>query len=192
MPADPSSASRKPRTDALRNRERILVAAKEAFAREGAAASLDNIAKQAQVGSGTLYRHFPTRDSLIEAVYKADTEKLAVEADQLAGMLPPLEALRAWLLLFVDYVAAKQIIAPVLNSVAGGSDKLYQGSSGLIVGAVSTLVGRAVDSAELREDVDPWGLLMPLIGMSMVPLSPAWSETARKLVDVLIRGSLRD
>src|SRR6516225_8818678 len=107
--------ARKPRTDAKRNRERILEVAKEAFTRSGANASLDDIAKKAGVGPGTLYRHFPTRDELIEAVYRTEVEKLAAAEQTFAQTMPPLEALRAWMLLFVDYIAAKKIIGPVLN-----------------------------------------------------------------------------
>jgi AcrR family transcriptional regulator len=110
---------RKPRTDALRNQKRILEAAKGAFTRYGADASLDDIAKQAGVGAGTLYRHFPTRDALIEAVYRSEVEKLAAAARGFPAAMPPIEALRAWLLLFVDYFAAKHIIVPALHSVAG-------------------------------------------------------------------------
>src|ERR1700739_1124361 len=106
---------RKPRTDAQRNRERILEVAKQAFTRYGADASLDDIAKQAGGGAGTLYRHFPTRDALIEAVYRSEVEKLAAAAHGFAAAMSPVEALRAWLLLFVDYIAAKHIIAPALN-----------------------------------------------------------------------------
>src|SRR5215472_17126746 len=118
------SAARKPRTDAQRNRERILEVAKEAFTRYGADASLDDIAKQAEVGPGTLYRHFPTRDALIEAVYRSEVEKIAAVARKLADELPPLEALRTWMLLFIDHIATKQIIAPALNSIVGGASKL--------------------------------------------------------------------
>ena len=119
---------RKPRMDALRNRERILEIAKAAFTRHGADASLDEITRQAGVGAGTLYRHFPTRDALIEAVYLSEVEKLAAAARRFAADMPPIEALRAWMLLFVDYVAAKHIIAPALNSVVGGASRLYEGS----------------------------------------------------------------
>src|SRR6266436_921590 len=105
---------RKPRTDAQRNRERILEVAKEAFTRSGPNASLDDIAKQAGVGPGTLYRHFPTRDALIEAVYRTEVEKLAAAEKKFSESLAPIEALRAWMLLFVDYIATKQIIAPAL------------------------------------------------------------------------------
>src|SRR6516165_4134088 len=103
-------AQRKPRTDAQRNRDRIIEVAKEAFTRSGANASLDDIAKEAGVGAGTLYRHFPTRDALIEAVYRSEVEKLAAAEKKFSENLPPVEALRAWLLLFVDYIAAKHII----------------------------------------------------------------------------------
>ena len=81
---------------------------------------------------GTLYRHFPTRDALIEAVYRSEVEKLAAAERRFAETMPPIEALRAWMLLFVDHIAAKQIIAPALNSVVGGPSKLYEGSHGLI------------------------------------------------------------
>src|ERR1700704_1520680 len=97
------SAARKPRADAERNRDRVLEVAKEAFTRSGADASLDDIAKQAGVGAGTLYRHFPSREALIEAVYRSEVEKLAAAARTLAETMPPIEALRAWMLLFVDY-----------------------------------------------------------------------------------------
>src|SRR5271154_1536303 len=113
-------AARKPRADAQRNRERILEIAKEAFTRSGANTSLDEVAKQAGVGAGTLYRHFPTRDALLEAVYRTEVEKLAAAERRFAESMPPIEALRAWMLLFVDYIAAKQIIAPALNTLVGG------------------------------------------------------------------------
>src|SRR5437667_11044466 len=122
------SAHRKPRSDAQRNRERVLEVAKEAFTRSGANTSLDDIAKQAGVGPGTLYRHFPTRDELLEAVYRTEVEKLAAAERKFAETLPPIEALRAWMLLFVDYIATKQIIAPALNTLVGGPSKLFEAS----------------------------------------------------------------
>src|ERR1700740_3213321 len=107
-------ATRKPRTDAQRNRERILEVAKEAFTQCGANTSLDDIAKQAEVGPGTLYRHFPTRDALLEAVYRTEVGKLVAAEREFAESMPPVDALRAWMLLFVDYIAAKQLIGPAL------------------------------------------------------------------------------
>jgi Bacterial regulatory proteins, tetR family len=111
--------ARKPRADARRNRERILEVAKEAFTRDGAAASLDDIARRSNIGSGTLYRHFPTRDALIEAVYRSEVEKLAAAEQRFATTMPPLEALRAWMLLFIDHVSEKRLIIPAMDTVAG-------------------------------------------------------------------------
>ncbi len=182
-------AQRRPRKDALRNRERILEVAKEAFTRFGADASLDDIAKQAGVGAGTLYRHFPTRDALIEAVYKSEVEKMAAAERTFAETMAPVDALRAWMLLFVDHIAAKQIIAPALNSVVGGSSKLYEGSRGLIQGAIDALVKRAIKSGDIRKDLDAFDLLRALIGVSHVTAGPDWKQSARRLVDILIAGS---
>jgi AcrR family transcriptional regulator len=180
---------RKPRTDAQRNRERILEVAKEAFTRSGANASLDDVAKEAGVGAGTLYRHFPTRDALIEAVYRTEVEKLAAAEQKFAETMAPIEALRAWMLLFVDYIAAKQIIAPALNTLVGGPSKLYEGSRSQIQGAIEALVKSAIKSGDIRKDLDPFDLLRALIGVSNVASSPDWQQSARRLVDILITGS---
>ena len=155
----------------------------------GANASLDDIAKQAGVGPGTLYRHFPTRDALIEAVYRAEVEKLAAAAHNFAAAMPPLEALRAWMLLFVDHIAAKQIIAPALNTLVGGPSKLYEGSRGQIRERFDALVKRAIKSGDIRSDLDPIDLLRALIGVAHVASSPDWQQSAKRLVDILITGS---
>ena len=190
MPAKRSqTAQRRPRTDAQRNRERILKVAKGAFARSGASTSLDDVAKQAGVGAGTLYRHFPTRDALLEAVYRTEVEKLAAAQRKLAQDLAPIEALRAWMLLFIDYIATKQIIAPALNTLVGRPSKLYEVSRAQITGAIHALVERAIESGDIRGDLDPLDLLRALIGVSNVASSPDWQQSARRLVDILITGS---
>src|SRR5579863_1158022 len=183
------SVHRKPRTDAQRNRERILEVAKASFTRFGAEASLDEIAKQAGIGAGTLYRHFPTRDELIEGVYRNEVEKLAAAAAHFAETMSPLEALRAWMLLLVEYIAAKHIIAPALNSVVGGPSRLYEGSHTIIHGAIDGLVKRAKRSGDLRRDLDAFDLLRALIGASHVSSGADWQQSARRLVDILIAGS---
>jgi len=183
------AAPRKPRLDALRNRERILEVAKGAFGRSGANASLEDIAKQAEVGAGTLYRHFPTRESLIEAVYQAGVGKIAAAERELSAKLPPVEALRAWLLLFVDYIAEKQIIAPALNTLVGGPSKLYESSRARITEAVNSLVKRAIESGDIRKDLEPFDLVRAIIGVSNVATGPEWRQSARRLVDILISGS---
>jgi len=180
---------RKPRTDALRNRERILQVAKAAFTRSGANASLDDIAKEAGVGAGTLYRHFPTRDALLEAVYRSEVEKLAASERKFAETMPPIAALRAWMLLFVDYIAAKHLIAPALNAYVGGASKLFECSRSQIQGAIEALVKRAIKSGDIRKDLEPFDLLRALIGVSNVASSPDWQQSARRLVDILISGS---
>ena len=181
--------SRKPRTDAQHNRGRILEVAKTAFAKHGSQASLDDIAKDAGVGAGTLYRHFPTRDALIEGVYGSEVEKLAAAARKFGETKSPVEALRAWMLLFVDHIAAKQIIAPALNAYVGGPSKLYEGSRAQMQQAIESLVKRAIKSGEIRKDIDPFDLLRALIGVSHVSTVPNWQQSARRLVDILIAGS---
>jgi AcrR family transcriptional regulator len=189
MTRKPSKTARKPRTDALRNRERILEVAKAAFTRQGANASLEEIAKQAGVGAGTLYRHFPTRDVLIEGVYRNEVEKLAAAAARFAETMSPIEALRAWMLLLVDYIAAKHIIAPALNSIGGGPSRLYEGSRSTIHDSIDGLVKLAKKSGDLRKDLDAFDLLRALIGASHVGSGADWQQSARRLVDILIAGS---
>jgi AcrR family transcriptional regulator len=185
----PQFTDRKLRADAQRNRERILELARQEFARSGVNASLEEIAKQAGVGPGTLYRHFPTRDALIEAVYRTEVEKLAAAERRFAEAMPPIEALRAWMLLFIDHIAAKQIIAPALNALAGGPSKLYEGCRSQIQGAIHALVRRAIKSGDMRKDLDPMDLLRALIGVASVAASPDWQQSAKRVVDILITGS---
>ncbi len=184
-----SSDGRKPRADARRNRERILEVAKQAFTRSGADTSLDDIAKEARVGPGTLYRHFPTREELLKAVYRNELESLATAEEKLAETMPPVEALRTWLLLFVDAVAAKQIIAPALNTLVGDHKKVFETSYAQMHEAIRRLVKRAVKSGDIREDLDPIDLLRALIGVANVASSPDWQQSARRLVDILVSGS---
>ena len=182
-------AERKQRADARQNRARILVVAKEAFAQSGAKASLDDIAKQARVGPGTLYRHFPSRADLLKAVYQAGAEKLAAAAAEFAETLPPVDALRAWMRLFVDYLADKQIIAPALSALVDDPHQVYEASYGQIWEAVRRLVSRAVQSGDIREDLDAVDLLRALVGVASVGANPDWQQSARRLVDILILGS---
>jgi AcrR family transcriptional regulator len=184
-----SSDGRKPRADAQRNRERILEVAKQAFTRSGADTSLDDIAKQARVGPGTLYRHFPTREELLKAVYRNELENLATAEEKFAETMPPVEALRAWLLLFVDAVAAKQIIAPAVNTLVGDHKKVFEASYAQMHEAIRRLVKRAVKSGDIRKDLDPMDLLRALVGVANVASSPDWQQSARRLVDILLNGS---
>jgi AcrR family transcriptional regulator len=180
---------RKLRADAQRNRERILEIARAAFSRSGANVSLDEVTRKAHIGPGTLYRHFPTRDALLEAVYRTEVEKLAAAEREFAESMPPVEALRAWMLLFVDYIAAKNLIAPALNNIVGGPSKLFDTTGAQIKGAINLLVKRAVESGDIRPDLDPVDLLRALVGVSNVASGPDWVQSAKRLVDILILGS---
>lgn len=182
-------STRKPRADAERNRQRILEVAKASFTRDGAAASLDDIARQAGIGPGTLYRHFPTRDTLIEAVYRSEVEKLADAEQRFAATMAPLEALRAWMLLFIDHVAAKKLILPAMDTVAGGSMRLVEGSRSLIHTGFVASVNRAIASGDLRSDTDPNDFVRALVGIFHTTALPGWEPSARRLVDILIAGS---
>ena len=181
--------ARKSRADAERNRERILEVAKEVFTRDGAAASLDDIARRSGIGNATLYRHFPTRDDLIAAVYRSEVEKLAAEEQRFAATMPPLDALRAWMLLFIDCAARKRLIVPAMETVAGGSMRLVEGSRPLIRTAFCASVQRAIDSGDLRSDTDPDDFVRALVGVFHTMAMPGWEPSARRLVDILIAGS---
>jgi len=183
------SAQRKPRADAQRNRERILAVAKVAFTRSGSDINLDEVARQAGVGPGTLYRHFPTREVLLEAVYRTEVERLAAAQKEFSATLSPVEALRAWMMLFVDYIATKQLIAPALKTLIGGHSKLSEYSGAQITEAFHSLVKRAVDSGAIRADLDPVDLLRALVGVSYVSSVPDWQASARRLVQILLAGS---
>jgi AcrR family transcriptional regulator len=185
----PQPTPRKHRADAERNRDRVLEVAKQAFTKSGADASLDDIAKQAGVGAGTLYRHFPSREALIEAVYRTEVEKLAAAEHNLAQTMAPIEALRAWMFLFVDYIATKKIIAPALNMLVGGHSKVIEASYTQIWEAMRALVKRAIKNGDIRKDLDPIDLLRALIGVSNVASGPDWQQSAKRLVDILITGS---
>ncbi|QPF92582.1 TetR/AcrR family transcriptional regulator [Bradyrhizobium commune] len=180
--------ARRPRADAQRNRIRLLETAKAAFAEKGPGASLDEIARTAGVGAGTLYRHFPTRDALIEAVYRNETEQLVAAATRLAGTQSPTGALREWLLLFVEYMSAKQGMYEALNSIVGGTSELYSASTEQMKRAIAELIDRAVASGDVRLDIDPLDLLRALAGVANIGAGPDGKRAAKRMVDILIAG----
>src|SRR3954464_10452008 len=124
MTDQPAEAIRRPRADAVRNRERVLEAAKVVFSAGGPDASLEAVARHAQVGIGTLYRHFPTREALFEAVYRREVEQLAELAERLKGEAPPVEALRIWLRAIVEFVATKKGMSAALAIAVDGTSDL--------------------------------------------------------------------
>jgi AcrR family transcriptional regulator len=183
----PPAPARKPRADAERNRARLLEAARAAFASAGTTASLEDIARSAEVGIGTLYRHFPTRDALVAEVYRNEAEKLAAAARQLGDTQPPLDALRAWLLLFVDYLSTKLILAEALRSMMCDTSELTKKSVEQLTASMNLLMDRARASGDIAAgDSDPLDLLRALGGVASA--GPGWEAGARAMVDILIAG----
>src|ERR1700756_3954249 len=139
-----AKSSRKPRADALRNRERVLEAAKTVFSAGGRDASLEAVARQAGVGIGTLYRHFPTRETLYEAVYRREVDHLVELAEQLQRDTGPTEALRRWLSSNVEFIATKKGMSAALALAAHRSSELAAYSFDRLTQAVGALLDRAV------------------------------------------------
>lgn len=181
-------SARKPRADAARNRERVLEAAKAVFSAGGADASLEAVAKRAGVGIGTLYRHFPTREDLFEAVYRREVEQLGELADQLKGEVEPVEALRRWLRSNVEFVAAKKGMVAALALAAYNASELHAYSFDRLTKAVGALLDRAVASGEVRSDVRAEDLLRALVGMCYMHDQPGWQPTVVRLLDIFVDG----
>jgi AcrR family transcriptional regulator len=178
---------RRPRKDAQRNREALLRAASEAYGERGVDASLEDIARRAGVGIGTLYRHFPTRDTLNEAVYRREVETLCDGAVELADQ-PPIEALRAWMRAFSSYVAKKRGMAMALKSALGPDNELFKHSHQRITAAITSLVDRARESGDIRADADPEDLLRAMSGICMATDLPGWNDRTERLIDLFVDG----
>jgi AcrR family transcriptional regulator len=182
---------RKPRADAVRNRERVLEAAKAVFSAGGPDASLETVARRAGVGIGTLYRHFPTREALFEAVYRREVAQLVELAEQLKSEVEPVEALRRWLRSNVEFVATKKGMSTALALAVHGSSELYAYTFDRLTKAVGALLDRAVAAGEIRSDVGPEDLLRALVGMCYMHDQPGWQATVLRLVDVFVDGLCR-
>ncbi|WOH80078.1 TetR/AcrR family transcriptional regulator [Bradyrhizobium sp. BEA-2-5] len=180
--------ARKPRADAVRNRERVLESAKAVFSAGGSEASLEAVARHAGVGIGTLYRHFPTREDLFEAVYRREVEQLSELAEQLKYAKDPVDALRRWLRSNVEFVATKKGMVAALALVAHGSTELHAYSFDRLTGAIGTLLARAVAAGAIRNDISAEDLLRTLVGMCYMHDQPGWQTTALRLLDVFVDG----
>jgi AcrR family transcriptional regulator len=181
-------AARKPRSDAIRNRERVLEAAKVVFSTGGAEASLEGVARHAGVGIGTLYRHFPTREALFEAVYRREVEQLADLAEQLKTEKSPTDALRCWLRSNVEFVATKKGMSAALALAAYNSSELSAYSFDRLTKAVGALLDRAAAAGELRVEVSPEDLLRALVGMCYMNNQPGWQASVLRLVEIFVDG----
>jgi AcrR family transcriptional regulator len=188
MSVETEATSRKPRADALRNRERVLEAAKAVFSAGGAEASLEAVAREAGVGIGTLYRHFPTREALYEAVYRREVEQLGDLADSLKDDAAPVEALRRWIAANIEFIATKKGMATALAVAAHGLPHLQSLSFERLTQAIGVLLARAVKAGEIRADVSPEDLLRTLVGMCYLHDQPGWQCTVVRLMDVFVDG----
>jgi AcrR family transcriptional regulator len=186
--SQPQTNPRKPRVDAVRNRERVLEAAKVVFSAGGADASLEAVARAAGVGIGTLYRHFPTREALFEAVYRREVQQLADLAEQLKQEPQPVEALRRWMRSNVKFVATKKGMSAALALAAYKNSELFSFSFDRLTRAVGGLLDRAIMAGEIRDDIRPEDLLRALVGMCYMHDQPGWQTSVLRLVDVFIDG----
>ena len=183
----PATTDRPLRKDAQRNRDALLAAASDAYGERGVDASLEDIARRAGLGIGTLYRHFPTRNALNEAVYRREVEALCDNATDLADQ-PPVEALRSWMRSFATYVAKKRGMAMALKSALGPDNELFKHSHQRITAAITALVERAVESGSVRADADPEDLLRAMSGICMATDLPGWNDRTERLIDLLVDG----
>jgi AcrR family transcriptional regulator len=185
----PTAASpKRPRADAQRNRERLAEVAALEFAEHGIETSLEEIARKAGVGIGTLYRHFPSREHLVEVVYRREVEALSGAADELAARHPPDVALSEWMQRFVDYIAAKRGMANSLKLLSASNSELFSSSWGMISQALRRLLDAARAEGLIREDIDVSDVFHALSGIYAAPASPDWRDRSRRLVSLLMDG----
>ncbi|HLG68504.1 MAG TPA: helix-turn-helix domain-containing protein [Acidimicrobiales bacterium] len=180
--------ARPQRSDARRNHERLLSAATQSLEERGAEASLEDIARRAGVGIGTLYRHFPTRDALLEAVFRRNVDQLCAGGRQLLETLPPEEALATWMRRLVEYVAAKKGLATHLKTVLAADSDLFVSTHERIGATIRSLVGAAVAAGAIRADVDPEDLLRALFGVCLMADDSGSQERARRISGLLMDG----
>jgi AcrR family transcriptional regulator len=176
------------RKDARRNRERLLAAAVELFAERGTEGSLEEVAKRAGVGIGTLYRHFPTRDALVEAAYRNEVAQLRAAADELLAELPPDAALEAWMRRFVDYGSAKRGMRDALQSIAGGGASLFADTRGQVTEAVAVLLTAGAEAGTLRADVEPEDVLRAMGAIWLVAEGEDFAEDAMRILRLVLDG----
>ncbi|WP_261567681.1 TetR/AcrR family transcriptional regulator [Frankia gtarii] len=186
MPAQ--GRTRPLRADARRNREQVLGAALRAFSAAGPGVPLEAVAKDAGVGIATLYRHFPTREALVEAVYRAELGRLCDAAPALLGRVAPDAAMRAWMDAFLDYTTAKRGMADALRAVIASGGDPFAHSRERMVGAVASLLGAGAAAGTVRADVDPVDVLTGLAGVTLAAGEPAQRAQAGRLLDLFMDG----
>jgi AcrR family transcriptional regulator len=174
------------RADAQRNRERLLAAAVRAFSTDWPGATLEAIARDAGVGIGTLYRHFPTREALVEAAYRNELARLCGAVDELLAAHPADAALRTWMDRYVDYGATKHGMADALRAVIAAGGNPYNESRSRLTGAIQALLGAGGEAGLLRTDVQPLDVFTALSGITLAVGSPEHREQAARQLDLLM------
>jgi len=180
--------TRAQRADAVRNRDRLVEVAGEAFAANGVESSLEEIARTAGVGIGTLYRHFPTRDALVEAVYRRNVDLLVEGAEELSANKPPDEALSEWMQRFVEYVASKKGLATYLKSVVSADAELFTESKTRVQDTTRRLIDAAADAGSIRPDVDPHDVIHTLGGYCLMSDTNADPEQGKRVAKLIMDG----
>ena len=176
------------RKDAARNREKLLAAAVGLFAERGTEGSLEEVAKRAGVGIGTLYRHFPTRDALVEAAYRNEVAQLRAAADELLAEQPADAALEAWMGRFVEYASAKRGMRDALHSIAGGGSDLFAETRGQVTEAVAVLLAAGAEAGTLRRDVEAEDVLRAMGAIWMVADGDDFTEQAMRVLRLVLDG----
>ncbi|MEU6394500.1 helix-turn-helix domain-containing protein [Streptomyces sp. NPDC046939] len=176
------------RADAQRNRDKILAAAVRVFTEEGLDAHFERIAKEAGVGSGTLYRNFPTREALVEAAYRNELARLCDAAPDLLAAMPPHRALHAWTRHFMDYVTAKFGMAEALQAVVDSGTDPYNESHQLIQAALAALMDAGVAAGTIRADIRPADMFAALTGIALACGKPHQRDQAERLLDLTLDG----
>jgi AcrR family transcriptional regulator len=174
------------RADARRNHERLVAAAREAFTEHGAEAHLDDIARRASVGPGTLYRHFPSREALLAAVYRDDLEAFAARAGELAERLPPGAALHAWLRLQLDYIKAKRGLGSAVKTMLSNDSETLAWCKDTMREALRGLLTSAQDAGAVRKDVDAPDVLRLVHGVGIA--CEAVPDQADRLLSLVLDG----
>ena len=165
-----------------------MASAAALFASDGVDVSLEAIAKDAGVGIGTLYRHFPTRDALVKAIYQQEVDRLCAAADELLKAHVPDVALEAWMQRFVAYTAAKRGMADALQSVMAANTELYATTRTRLIASVTPLLHAAVAAGTIRADMDPEDVLQAMGGLWLIPDGAEWNTRAQRLLRLLMDG----
>lgn len=184
MPAPPKTL----RADAQRNRDKLLAAASELFARHGTVVPLEEVADQAGVGIATLYRNFPTRDALVEAAYRSEVAHIAEAAGELLAEHPPDVAFELWARRYVDYVAAKRGMSDALRAMIESGNDIYADTRGQLQAAFATLLQAGAQAGALRADIDSEDAFRATGAVFLLPATDGWREQAERVLMLILDG----